>query len=116
GLTQTSAELGWKNEFVEADDSAKQAAYDKFIADKCDLIVAIGFTEGDRLMAAAAAHPTQDYEILDFLYDPPISNVWAEVFAVDQSSFMAGYLAAAMSVSGKVATFGGLQIPPVTLF
>jgi basic membrane protein A len=38
------------------------------------------------------------------------------LFNSAQSSFLAGYLAAGMSESGKVATFGGLAIPSVTSF
>src|SRR4029079_1361989 len=34
----------------------------------------------------------------------------------DQSSFLAGVLAAGMTKSGKVGTFGGLKIPTVTIY
>jgi basic membrane protein A len=33
-----------------------------------------------------------------------------------QGGFLGGYLAAGMSKTGKVATFGGLNIPPVTIY
>ena len=33
-----------------------------------------------------------------------------------QGGFLGGYLAAAMTKTGKVATFGGLNIPPVTIY
>ena len=35
---------------------------------------------------------------------------------MDEPSFMAGYLAAGMSKTGKVGTFGGINIPPVAVF
>ena len=38
------------------------------------------------------------------------------MFNTAQSSFLAGYLAPAMSQTGKVGTFGGLNIPTVTIF
>ena len=38
------------------------------------------------------------------------------VFAMDEPSFMAGYLAAGMSKTGAVGTFGGINIPPVAVF
>jgi basic membrane protein A len=38
------------------------------------------------------------------------------VFQTDEAAMMAGYLAAAMSKSGKIGTFGGINIPPVTIF
>ncbi len=37
-------------------------------------------------------------------------------FDTAQAGYLAGYLAAGMSKSGKVGTYGGLKIPPVTIF
>jgi basic membrane protein A len=37
-------------------------------------------------------------------------------FATDQAGFLAGYAAAASTKTGKVATFGGIQLPTVTIF
>ena len=37
-------------------------------------------------------------------------------FDTAQAAFLAGYLAAGYSKTGKVATYGGLKIPPVTIF
>ena len=37
-------------------------------------------------------------------------------YQVDQAAMLAGYLAAAVSKSGKIATFGGLAFPGVTRF
>jgi basic membrane protein A len=37
-------------------------------------------------------------------------------FNTAQAAFLAGYLAAGYSKTGKVGTYGGLKIPPVTVF
>jgi len=37
-------------------------------------------------------------------------------FATDEASFLAGYAAAAATKTGKVATFGGINIPSVSIF
>jgi len=37
-------------------------------------------------------------------------------FATDQAGFLAGYVAAAMTKTGKVGTFGGMKLPTVTIF
>ena len=42
--------------------------------------------------------------------------MWAEVYAPDQAAFLAGYVAASVSKTGKVGTFGGINIPPVSDF
>lgn len=39
-----------------------------------------------------------------------------QVFNTDEAAFLAGYLAAGMTKSGTVGTFGGINIPPVTIF
>ena len=56
------------------------------------------------------------FSIVDYAYDPAIPNVVGQVFATDEAAFLAGYLAAGMSKTGKVGTFGGLPIPTVTIF
>jgi basic membrane protein A len=53
---------------------------------------------------------------VDYGFEPPLENLWAEVYAVDQAAFLAGYLAAAVSRTGKVATFGALNWTVVTDF
>ncbi len=101
-------------------ESASQPDYAKniqaFIDEGCDIIVTVGFLLGDDTAAAAKANPDQKFAIVDYAYDPAIPNVLGIVFNMDEPSFMAGYLAAGMSKTGKVATFGGINIPPVAVF
>ncbi|MET1016415.1 MAG: BMP family ABC transporter substrate-binding protein, partial [Leifsonia flava] len=52
--------------------------------------------------------------IVDEVVDAP--NVKPVIFDTAQASYLAGYLAAGVSKTGKVATFGGGNQPPVTLF
>jgi basic membrane protein A len=87
-----------------------------FIADKCGIIITVGFDMGAATETAAKAHPTQKFSIVDFSYTPTIKNILALVYETNQDAFLGGYLAAAMSTSGKVGTFGGQNIPTVTLY
>jgi basic membrane protein A and related proteins len=77
----------------------------------CDLIITVGFLLGDATAAAAADNPDQPFEIIDFAYDPEIPNVRGAVFGTTDAAFLAGYLAAGVSQTGTVATYGGIQIP-----
>jgi basic membrane protein A len=43
-------------------------------------------------------------------------NVYGLQYNTAQGGFLGGYLAASMTRTGKVATFGGLNIPPVTIY
>jgi basic membrane protein A len=65
-------------------------------------------------LAAATAHPAQKFSIVDLAYDPSLPNVLGQVFASNQAAFLAGYSAAGVTNTGKVGTFGGIQIPAIT--
>jgi len=87
-----------------------------FLSQKCNIIVSIGFAMGDATKAAATAHGSQKFSIVDFSYSPVLPNVDALVFNTVQDAFLGGYLAAGMSKTGKVATFGGQEFPTVTIY
>ena len=87
-----------------------------FLSDKCGIIITVGFDMGAATQTAAKAHPTQKFAIVDFGYSPVISNILALTYETNQDAFLGGYLAAAMSKTGKVGTFGGQNIPTVTLY
>jgi basic membrane protein A len=89
---------------------------DTFIGEKCDIITTVGFLLGDATAAAAKANTGVKFSIVDFAYDPTIPNVLGLTFQTDEAAMLAGYLAAGMSKSGTVGTFGGINIPPVTIF
>ena len=41
----------------------------------------------------------------------PYANVWTESIRDDQAGFLAGYVAAAVTKTGKVGTYGGFNFP-----
>src|SRR3990170_5540733 len=117
GVQDAISQLGVEGKYLE---SQQQTDYEKninaFIEEGCDVIVTVGFLLGDATAAGAQANPDTSFSIVDFAYDPVIPNVLGQVFATDQAAFLAGYVAAGMTQSGVVGTFGGIQIPPVTVF
>jgi len=117
GAEDAVDQLGIEAKYLE---SQQQTDYEKninaFIEEGCDIIITVGFLLGDATQATAEANPEQKFSIVDFAYDPTIPNVLGQVFATDQAAFLAGYLAAGVTKTGKVGTFGGIQIPPVTVF
>jgi basic membrane protein A len=88
----------------------------QFVSQKCGVIVTVGFLMGDATKAAAAAHAGQKFAIVDFSYPKPLSNVDSLLFNTVQDGFLGGYLAAGMSKTHKVATFGGQKLPTVTIY
>jgi basic membrane protein A len=88
----------------------------QFITDKCGIIVTVGFAMGTATQTAATKNPKQDFAIVDNAYPKVIANIDSLVFNTVQDGFLGGYLAAGMSKTGKVATFGGAQYPTVTIY
>src|SRR6516162_6795390 len=87
-----------------------------FLGQKCGIIVTNGFLMGAATQAAAKANPSAKFAIVDFSYAPAIKNVDALVYNTVQDGFLGGYLAAGMTKTGKVATFGGQKLPTVTIY
>src|SRR6476660_8930090 len=96
---------------AEADYEPNLTAYAQ---QKCDLVVAVGGLMADATKKVATANPNVKFAIFDSTIDLP--NVYSLQFDTAQAGFLAGYLAAGTSKTGKVATYGGLKIPPVTIF
>ncbi|MGO8893138.1 MAG: BMP family lipoprotein [Streptosporangiaceae bacterium] len=93
-----------------------------FIGEKCNIIVTVGFLMGSATEAAAKAHPTQKFAIVDCSYASGCltgtkeSNIDQLTFNTVQDGFLGGYLAAGMTKTGKVATFGGEDFGTVTIY
>jgi basic membrane protein A len=87
-----------------------------FIAKKCGIVVTVGFLMAAATQTASKANASDKFAIVDNAYSPPISNVDALLFNTAQDGFLGGYLAAGMSKTGKVATFGGEKLPTVTIY
>ncbi len=80
----------------------------------CNTIVAVGGLMADAVKKVASQNPKQHFAEVDAPSSG--SNVYGLQYNTAQGAFLGGYLAAAMSKTGKVATFGGLNIPPVTIY
>ena len=115
GVQDAMAQLPVEGIFLE---SQQQTDYEKnlneFLSQKKDLIITVGFLLADATKAAAEANPDAKFAIIDSPSSAP--NVKGLLFDVGQSTFLAGYLAAGMTKTGTVCTFGGINIPPVTAF
>lgn len=117
GVQDAAAEFGIQEKFLE---SKAQTDYkpniNSLVNDECGIIITVGFLMEDATKEAAKQNPEEKFAIVDAAGDPDLDNMKGLLFNTAQSSFLAGYLAAGMSETGKVATFGGLAIPSVTSF
>ncbi len=120
GLTDAKTALGIETGQVESNAAADYAKNVQSMVDaKCNIIVTVGFALSDDTLASAKANPSIKYAIVDNndpkAY-PAAKNLKPLVFNTAQSSFLAGYLAAGMTQTKKVATFGGMKYPTVTIY
>jgi basic membrane protein A and related proteins len=117
GVKQAKTLYGWEIEVAEAKSEADYTPDTDRLAQtgKCALIVEVGPLLFDVTKAAAAKYPSQKFQIFDAVL-PEAPNVWGQGYAIDEPSFLAGYVAAAVSKTGVVGTFGGVKIQGVIDF
>jgi basic membrane protein A len=115
GMQAAAKDTGAKVSYIQSTSENDYVPnINSLVAKKCGLIVTVGGLMGQATTQAAKADPTQKFAIVDF--PSAGTNVFGMQFNTAQGGFLGGYLAAGMTKTGKVATFGGLPIPPVTVY
>ncbi|WP_199042579.1 BMP family lipoprotein [Glycomyces salinus] len=103
---------------VEYKESSADTDYDpnlrSAVDDGCDFIVGVGGLMTENVNTVAGENPDIPFATVDGFSE--VENVYSIQFDTAQSAFLAGYVAAAQTESGTVATWGGMKIPPVTIF
>lgn len=102
--------------FEPATDADFVTELDAAVAADCTLIVTMGFPLGQVAAEYARDHLDRQFVTVDVEPATAAANVRGVVFEVQQASFLAGYVAAAVSETGVVGTWGGQDIPPVRAF
>ncbi len=130
GVERSSTELGTEVQFIQSDEATQyEPNLTEFASQGYDLVIASGFWLGGALANVAAQYPDMMFSIVDYAYPDPfgvpegvvgnaecVPNVQGQVFKTDQAAFLAGYVAAGMTKTGKIGYFGGSKIPTVTIF
>ena len=112
GLMRAADELGIETNEIESHQESDFAPNVQAMIDAdCDIVVTVGF-----LLADATQDPDVKFAIVDFESFEGVDNARGLVFNTAETSFLAGYLAAAKSETGVVGTLGGMKIPTVTIF
>ena len=118
GALKAEAELGVEVKYLESQSAADfEPNISSLIADDCDMVITVGYLLGDDTLAAAQANPDLAFSIVDYAYDPVVDNIAGHVYTTNEGAFLAGYVAAGMTQTGTIATYGGIDIGgPVTDF
>ncbi len=132
GVQQAIDEYGIVGKYLESQQQSDYAKnIQQYLDEGMDLIITVGFLLGVDTATFAKANPNQKFAIVDYAYPDcwpgavegkdcgstvDLPNVRGLMFQTDQAAFLAGYLAAGMTKTGKVGTYGGIKIPTVTIF
>ncbi|GAA2455624.1 BMP family lipoprotein [Agromyces soli] len=115
GLQQAESEYGIEAEAIVSTGETDLAPNVQQAVDSgCGLVVTVGWELAESTTDQAAKNPDLAFAIVDETVEG--ENIKPVVFDTAQAAFLAGYLAAGVSKTGVVATFGGGNQPPVTLF
>lgn len=124
GVDQAASELGAKTPIeVESQAETDYASNLQNLVDQgCNTIVTVGFLLAPAALESAKANPDLEYVSIDDTVDSDFDgktdapNIKPIIFDTAQAAYLAGYLAAGTSKTGVVGTFGGLNIPTVSIF
>ena len=123
GLKRAERELGVDGRVVEAKSAADYVPNMSTLARQgYDLIIGVGFAQGDAIAAVAKKFPDTSFAIVDvdqsFLKGKP-RNVQGLLFREEQVGYLVGYLGALVlkrEGGGSLGAIGGYKEPPVDRF
>src|SRR5262244_2346307 len=117
GMRRAVKEFGLKSAFIETQQPTDyEKNIEQFASAGYDVVITVGFMLGDATKKIAQKYPQVHFAIVDFAYDPPVTNIAGLLFGEDQAGFLAGALAGSMTKSKIVGMVAGADIPPVVRF
>lgn len=115
GMLRAKEQLGVEVHFLESQqESDYQKNLNQFIQEGYNGIISVSYFLADATKIVSEANPNIPIAIVDF--PSQTQNDMGLLFAVDEPSFLVGYLSAGMTKTGIVCTYGGMKIPPVVQF
>src|SRR3989304_4648805 len=107
---------GIEGAYVEGtDESNVTERIEAFLSEGCDLIVS-QWTFAEAMQTAAADHPEAGFLAIETSFETELPNLMGVQFKRWEAAFLAGYLAAGMTETGRGGTFGGMDVGGVTLY
>ena len=123
GLKDAQSKLGIQINAAESSSDTDFAPnVESMVSDGCNLIIGVGFNLEKAIHTSADENKDLHYALVDSSFNDgnnntvTVENARPLLFNTAEAAYLAGYVAAGMTKTGKVATFGGIQIPSVTVF
>ena len=108
GRQKLEADIGAKTAIMECKEDA--SLYEPYLynaADIYDVVVAVGWQFWDPLSTVAPEYPDVKFIFIDNGLDGVGDNLMSIIYKQSEGSFLVGYIAAKLSVTGKIGVVGG---------
>ena len=109
GLQRLEGSMECNTRFLENTSDDKEFAQNiaGLVDEGVTLCWGLGYDCSDMLLDAADKYPDTSFAIIDYTYDDIPMNMTCVEFRTGEASFLAGYIAGAVTVTGKVGFVGG---------
>ena len=114
GLDKLTKDFGINPITIECNNE-NHAIQMKNAAEKADIAVLVGWEFYD-VETIAPEYPSRKFIWIDNATEKPVGNVLNITYAQNEGSFLAGYIAAAMTKSGTVGAVGGENVDTINDF
>ena len=117
GLTMARDQLG-----VSVDQAESQSDADfipnleNMVQGGCDIIIGVGFLMATAMTEVAENNPEVKFALVDSGFDKELENARPLLFNTAEASYLAVYASAAMSETGAVGTYLGINLPSTAIF
>jgi len=116
GMKRGAKKIGAKLITIESSSPNNYQSDITTAAHEADLVLVSEFGMADALQRVAAQNPSKKFAILDYSYPARQKNIQSDVFAANESSYLGGIVAAAVSKKHIVGFVGGIDSPVLEQF
>ncbi len=115
GVERAEKELGVEQKTIDSkSEKDYETNLDAMAQAGCEVVFAVGFSQKKALEVVAKKYPNVKFGLIDD--ELKADNVRSLVFSEEQGSFLAGYLGALVSKTGKLGFVGGVEGALITKF
>lgn len=123
GMEKAVKELGVEAKYAQSKTEADFSKnVESMVQQKCDLIIGVGFLLNNAIRDAAKKNPKVKFALIDAIpseddFSPSnLKNAKPILFDTAQAAYLAGYVAASQSKTGKLGTYVGMSLPSTDIF
>lgn len=123
GMEKAKKELGIEVKYAQSKvESDFNKNVESMVQQKCDLIIGVGFLLNNAIRDAAKKNPKINFALIDAIpseddFKPSnLKNAKPILFDTAQAAYLAGYVAASQTKTGKLGTYVGMSLPSTDIF